>query len=49
VRNFERTPVITASPYDYGVPDAQPVAALGAPVAGAPAAGPPTAPAPGGA
>jgi cytochrome c oxidase subunit 1 len=26
VRNFEHTPVIAGSPYDYGVPDAAPVA-----------------------
>ena len=29
VKNFERTPVITSGPYEYGVPDAPPVAALG--------------------
>jgi cytochrome c oxidase subunit 1 len=28
VNNFEEIPVITASPYEYGVPDAQPVAIL---------------------
>jgi cytochrome c oxidase subunit I len=31
VRNFERTPVIESGPYEYGVPDAPPVAALGRP------------------
>jgi cytochrome c oxidase subunit 1 len=31
VMNFERTPVIQADPYGYGVPDAQPVAALAPP------------------
>jgi len=40
VRNFERTPVIESGPYEYGVPDAPPVAALGRPtvVAGGEAA-----------
>jgi cytochrome c oxidase subunit I len=28
VKNFERTPVITSGPYEYGVPDAPPVAVL---------------------
>jgi cytochrome c oxidase subunit 1 len=32
VKNFEQTPVIVASPYDYGVPDAAPVAVLSTPV-----------------
>jgi cytochrome c oxidase subunit 1 len=31
VTNFERTPVIQSGPYEYGVPDAPPVAALGPP------------------
>jgi cytochrome c oxidase subunit 1 len=31
VKNFERTPVIVGSPYDYGVPDAPPVAVLSPP------------------
>jgi cytochrome c oxidase subunit 1 len=31
VTNFERTPVIESGPYEYGVPDAPPVAALGPP------------------
>jgi len=31
VMNFERTPLIQADPYGYGVPDAPPVAALGEP------------------
>jgi len=30
VHNFERIPVITAGPYEYGVPNAQPVADFGA-------------------
>jgi cytochrome c oxidase subunit I len=40
VKNFERTPVITSGPYEYGVPDAPPVAALG-PAAAATGATPP--------
>ena len=36
VKNFEQTPVIESSPYDYGVPDAPPVATL-APAPTAPA------------
>jgi cytochrome c oxidase subunit I len=39
VENFERTPVFTSSPYDYGVPDAPPVASLGPRLGAAPAAG----------
>ena len=30
VHNFDRIPVITAGPYEYGVPNAPPVADLGA-------------------
>jgi cytochrome c oxidase subunit 1 len=39
VKNFERTPVITSGPYDYGVPDAPPVAALTPAAPPAPATG----------
>jgi cytochrome c oxidase subunit 1 len=40
VTNFETTPVIQSDPYDYGVPDALPVAALKpAPAAAVPAPG----------
>jgi cytochrome c oxidase subunit 1 len=36
VKNFERTPVIASSPYDYGVPGAPPVATLSPPAPAAP-------------
>jgi cytochrome c oxidase subunit 1 len=39
VENFERMPVFTSSPYDYGVPDAPPVASVGPRLGAAPAAG----------
>ncbi|MEA2395274.1 MAG: cytochrome c oxidase subunit [Solirubrobacteraceae bacterium] len=39
VKNFEQTPLIQSGPYEYGVPDAPPVAALSPPARVAPAAG----------
>jgi cytochrome c oxidase subunit 1 len=40
VTNFETTPVIQSDPYDYGVPDAPPVAVLNAPATATGGGGP---------